>query len=407
MSLSNDRLGFVGAGSAAAPVITLGGDGDSGIYSIGANNFGMSVGAGLVMDWEDTNAAGAGADLVTISSTLGIMDDNADTFRGLFIDLTNANHTAAVTSPIVYGLDIDGITGDAQAVEYAINIGAGWDRDIVFEDLNVVISYANAGVFDITDAGGAHLLRLIDVPAAGNGAALAELNYVINAFDNNDTMQGLLIDFTNADHTGTSNFLYGLEIDGITGDAEAIEYAINIGAGWDAEIAFSTVGRLRSNNVELFTMDYTSVGTTKFVFGVSGTHTGTSSNDFMLLNPTIGAVDGSDAFALLSLDVTNADHTGTGNDFYAIQVDDITEDADAYETAMMLEGGWDTHITLFETGQQPAAAQDYPPTGAIGIFLDDNADYSGGGGNDCALLGIDSAGNVTVIATFVLNGACP
>jgi hypothetical protein len=41
------------------------------------------------------------------------------------------------------------------------------------------------------------------------------------------------------------------------------------------------------------------------------------------------------------------------------------------------------------------------------MFVDDNADYSGAGGNDCVLAMIDSAGTITVVATMVLNGACP
>ncbi|GAG12166.1 unnamed protein product, partial [marine sediment metagenome] len=57
-------------------------------------------------------------------------------------------------------------------------------------------------------------------PAAGVSGNIASLSATLNVMDNNDTVRGLFIDLENANHTGTSNFLYGLDIDGITQDAE-------------------------------------------------------------------------------------------------------------------------------------------------------------------------------------------
>lgn len=48
-----------------------------------------------------------------------------------------------------------------------------------------------------------------------------------------------------------------------------------------------------------------------------------------------------------------------------------------------------------------------PAAGSVSFHVDDNVDYSGGGGNDCAFISRDHTGNVTTIAVLVLNGACP
>jgi hypothetical protein len=117
-------------GSAAAPSYSFTGEQDSGHYWIGANNIGMSVGGALVMDWENTNVAGAGADLVTISSTLAIMDGGPDIVDGLLIDLTNAVHTGGN----VYGIRFDDITGAALANEFALEFEQGWDAAMRMSD---------------------------------------------------------------------------------------------------------------------------------------------------------------------------------------------------------------------------------------------------------------------------------
>ncbi|MBF0492797.1 MAG: hypothetical protein HQM15_08455 [Deltaproteobacteria bacterium] len=70
------------------------------------------------------NAAGGSADALTLSGTLGAMD-GSDTFRGIYLNYTNADHTGA--SNEVIGMEIAGITGDAQAKETAMKVGDGWD----------------------------------------------------------------------------------------------------------------------------------------------------------------------------------------------------------------------------------------------------------------------------------------
>ncbi|MEX0621926.1 MAG: hypothetical protein WD187_02950, partial [Candidatus Woykebacteria bacterium] len=94
------------------------------------------------------NPAGGSLNSVTLSGTLGAFDGSGDTFRGLFLDYTNANHTAAGN---FYGIDIDAITGDAEGVETAINIGSGWDNILSGTTAGTnLISFTN---FSVTTAG--------------------------------------------------------------------------------------------------------------------------------------------------------------------------------------------------------------------------------------------------------------
>lgn len=75
-----------------------------------------------------TNAAGGSANPLDITSALGIMN-GSDDYTAIDVNITNADHTGSNESTI-QGLDISGITGDAQATETAINIGNGWDVGI-------------------------------------------------------------------------------------------------------------------------------------------------------------------------------------------------------------------------------------------------------------------------------------
>ena len=115
----------------------------TGYFLVGAANPGVSVNGVLVFDLEDTNVAGAGANLATISAALGIFD-GSDTFNGLSIELTNANHTGS--SNVVNAVNIASITGDADASESAIFIGTGFDQAIAFTETTQLISSDATGI---------------------------------------------------------------------------------------------------------------------------------------------------------------------------------------------------------------------------------------------------------------------
>jgi hypothetical protein len=89
-----------------------------------------------------TNSAGAGANPIDYTATLGAMT-NGDDYTLLDINITNANHTG--TTNAVQAIDIAGITADAEATESAIKIGAGWDYGLDL-DGNAVVLGADGGV---------------------------------------------------------------------------------------------------------------------------------------------------------------------------------------------------------------------------------------------------------------------
>jgi hypothetical protein len=363
-------------------------------------------------------AAGAGGSIVDITETLLAMDNNDDT-NGLFLDFTNANHTGANNT--FRGLHVDGITADAQATESAIYIGSGWDRDIEFEDTAEVIFLPST--FDLilgTTSPGAQF-EFTDVNAAGAGSNLLTISGTLGIMDDGtDLVRGLYVNLTNVNHT--NGFMYGLDVGGITPDANSGEFAIGIQTGWDVGVYFTDGDSHATAAIYgLGNFFHLRQATGVFSFG-DGTRAGglfsLDTNNFpdavadyadsflvrVGAGATVAVMDNNDVYSMLTVDFTNANHTGTGNVLQGLYVDSITGDADAYETVMRLGGGWDTHITFIETGASPP---DNPPTGQIGMFVDDNADYSGGGGNDCILGLIDSTGAIDIVTTIVLNGACP
>jgi hypothetical protein len=110
------------------------------------------------------NAASGSADSVTLSGTLGIMD-GSDTFRGLYLNYTNANHTGTTNN--VLGIDINTVTGDAEAQEDAIRIGTGWDSQIALLESGASPTYYTR--FKAGDLTGADIVYTLPItnPASG------------------------------------------------------------------------------------------------------------------------------------------------------------------------------------------------------------------------------------------------
>lgn len=59
---------------------------------------------------------------------------------------------------------------------------------------------------------------------------------------------------------------------------------------------------------------------------------------------TLGIMNGSDDFTLFDVNITNADHTSTGNTVQALDIAGITADAHATESAVKFGAGWDSDI---------------------------------------------------------------
>ena len=61
----------------------------------------------------------------------------------------------------------------------------------------------------------------------------------VGIMNGSDTLNIFDAAITNSNHTGSSNFVNAFNAGNITGDAEASEYGINIGTGWDAPVALA------------------------------------------------------------------------------------------------------------------------------------------------------------------------
>jgi len=230
-----------------------------------------------------------------------------------------------------------------------------------------------------------------------------------------DVGRGLFVDLTSADHTGGT--LVGIDIDGWVADAQAEDIALRLPDFYAADgdihlfLADNTANIIEAaGNVYLqvplasnIFFQHTTGNVTIFDFDFI-VPAGTSGEYLEIDVSSMQAMDnaGGDIVRALYLDLTSADHTG--GTLHGLSIDNDTEDADAFESAIWLSDEWDGHITMQSFDAAPA---DNPPAGAIALFIDDNADYSGGGGNDCALVARDAGGAVDTIATLVLNGACP
>lgn len=65
------------------------------------------------------------------------------------------------------------------------------------------------------------------------------------------------------------------------------------------------------------------------------------------INSTLAAMDGSDNYTGLEINITSANHTGTGNTIYGINIPSITSDADETASAIIVGGtGWDYGLVL-------------------------------------------------------------
>ena len=262
---SGGQLSSRSGGTAAAPDLSLGsGDFNTGVYSDSADTISFSTGGALIFDMEATNAAGASANLSTVSATLGIMN-GSDTVNAFSAEITNVNHTG--TGNTVNLLNLAAITGDAEAnlnaifigaltgtapssgeLEAAINVSSGWDVGLAMNTLGTAAAPAitfrelDDGFYSIGTnnlglaMNGALVMDWEDTNLAGAGANLTTLRSTLGIMDGSDSVVGFLIGLTNANHTGAGNTLAALQINGITADVDATEYGIIIGAGWDFAI---------------------------------------------------------------------------------------------------------------------------------------------------------------------------
>ncbi len=76
-------------------------------------------------------------------------------------------------------------------------------------------------------------VNLTKTNAAGGGVNPFDWTGTLAAENGSDTVEIIDINLTNANHTGASNVVTGIDIANITGDADATETGFKVGTGWD------------------------------------------------------------------------------------------------------------------------------------------------------------------------------
>ena len=323
----------------------------------------------------------------------------------LKLELTNANHTGGT----VNGFLIGAITGDAQATEAGISIESGWDVDILGVTTDLIMG-AGADRLTLTENDGLEItgiatanlgsadattLRLtadrnndeIALILRGLGLGLDTYEFTGTTPANRDFIQaswiqsvtaagqtgsGINLVVTEANHTGGT--LNGFNLGTITGDADSTENAINIGTGWDYGLTLPddipiSLGTDRDWTIE-FDTDDGGLALLSPTAGLNGliqfTRFVTASSGFLMsLTGTVGVADGGETIDGLVVNLTNANHTGTGNFFSHLKIAPGVGDANAnmngiliqaltgtvgaageIEAAINIASGWDTGILL-------------------------------------------------------------
>ena len=102
------------------------------------------------------------------------------------------------------------------------------------------------------ELGGADVFRLADAPDAGAGGDLLDITDGLAIMNGSDTVQGIDLNLTGANHTGTANVIVGLGLNLATADDQALETAIVIDGSWDIAL---DVGDLPVISTSIFMMN--------------------------------------------------------------------------------------------------------------------------------------------------------
>jgi hypothetical protein len=270
------------------------------------------------------NAASGSANPYDYTGTLGIMN-GSDSFEALDINITNADHTGTAATNTIRALDIAGMTADANAVENAIYLGAGWDADIsAVTSLEIAVD--DTGVVVVKDPAGADSAATNEMVEIAGTTPIDTTGTNVHDF--------LTIDAAIGNSSAGTNSVVGLQIDGITGDAQVTETGVHVGSGWDYGADFDSPVNLDGAVTSSSTIAQTLTNSA-----------GASANPYDY-TATLGIMNGSDTFEALDINITNADHTGTAatNTVRALDIAGMTADANAYESAIYLGAGWDNDV---------------------------------------------------------------
>ncbi len=118
--------------------------------------------AGETFTFTRTGTAAASENGVAIGMTIGLLDGMSRQQNGLEITVTNeADHEGSTN--IITGLNVAALgTADAEAWERGIQINAGWDHNILFNDTTTNIGVADGGTITWNDNNSQTLMTLTD-----------------------------------------------------------------------------------------------------------------------------------------------------------------------------------------------------------------------------------------------------
>lgn len=363
------------------------------------------------------------------------MDDASDSRHGVIIEMESNAGDAAFSNQRALLIDDTGATA---ADQEAIRIGSGWDEEIFLAAVDGVFHFTNDVSFEAFR--GTEVLKLNEFPrlvadyadlrmvSVGNGDTMAVMN-------GSDTYSWLEINFVNGGHGTGGNFVYGVNVtpSGITGSAFATEIAFNVGSGWDAFLTVDEGVDTATFTVPTLTADHTytfpnASGTVALTTDLGGTTdriakftSSTATGDSNLLNEDTPAggdsgssltlfgviedMEGGDTVNMFLVDITNGDHTSTGNTLNGVLIDDITEDPDATEVGFSVGSGFDYMLV---SDVRTVAVADNVGTNEVGLFFDESTDRGAGTGTaDCALVARLSNGTELNVAILVTDGGCP
>ena len=126
----------------------------------------------------------------------------------------------------------DGTTVDFTVADFTVIDAATFTSDAGVGFIFNAPDTDDQNIFQARNSGGTNGLLIDSQPGAGFGGNLWAFNEALNAMNGvEDTINGINIAITNANHTGGT--LNAINVAAITGDAQATENGITVAAGYD------------------------------------------------------------------------------------------------------------------------------------------------------------------------------
>lgn len=251
------------------------------------------------------------------------------------------------------------------------------------------------------------------VPAAGTSGDIWQFDAILNAMDGSDTVSGIAVGLTNADHTGASNIVAAFYALDFTPDAQADEAAFAIGTGWDRDIYWpasdgndvfigfddSATLSIVNDSTTLQLIDFNGSPRVQLNSGLS-----TSVLQGYQMTTTMSPLNGSDTASLFRARVVNdANHTGTGNLIVGFDTTAVgSPDAEAIHTVVRQDAGWDL-FALTKANSTTWVPTDNPPSGYVGLWIRQGVAAS----QNCSIMARLSDGTDVEVTALVSNNVCP